>query len=98
MSITKVTSPQVIRIAAAGYRILCSWKAVLSTLAGAIPPGCAWRNHAVAIRYYLQCRNQSLISAYKVNVGLTRNTIIMAVTLTLGIGGAVLSLPTLHAW
>ncbi len=89
MSITKVTSPQVIRIAAA-TAIVFSVVGKLSALLQAIPQAVLGGIMLLLFGTISNVGIQNLIQ-HKVNVGLTRNTIIMAVTLTLGIGGAVLT-------
>jgi uracil permease len=89
MSITKITQPVVIRIAA-GTAIVFSIIGKLSALLQSIP-------HAVLGGIMLllfgtiACVGVQNLIQHKVNLGITRNIIIVSVTLTLGIGGAVLS-------
>ena len=89
MSITKVTSPQVIRIAAL-TAIVFSVIGKLSALLQSIPQAVLGGIMLLLFGTIANVGIQNLIQ-HKVDVGLTRNTIIMAVTLTLGIGGAVLT-------
>ena len=89
MSITKVTSPQVIRIAAL-TAIVFSVIGKLSALLQSIPQAVLGGIMLLLFGTIANVGIQNLIQ-HKVDVGLTRNTIIMAVTLNLGIGGAVLT-------
>lgn len=89
MSITKVTSPQVIRISAA-TAIVFSVIGKLSALLQSIPSAVLGGIMLLLFGTIATVGIQNLIH-HHVKMGETRNMIIVSVTLTLGIGGAVLS-------
>lgn len=89
MSITKITHPQVIRIAAA-TAIVFSVIGKLSALLQSIPSAVLGGIMLLLFGTIASVGIQNLIQ-HKVNLNITRNTIIISVTLTMGIGGAVLS-------
>lgn len=89
MSITKVTSPQVIRISAA-TAIIFSVIGKLSALLQSIPSAVLGGIMLLLFGTIASVGIQNLIHN-KVKLGATRNTIIVSITLTMGIGGAVLS-------
>lgn len=89
MSITKVTNPQVIRIAAA-TAILFSVIGKLSALLQSIPSAVLGGIMLLLFGTIASVGIQNLIQ-HKVDMSVTRNTIIISVTLTMGIGGAILS-------
>lgn len=89
MSITKVTSPQVIRISAA-TAIVFSVIGKLSALLQSIPQAVLGGIMLLLFGTIASVGIQNLVH-HKVNMGITRNTIIISVTLTMGIGGAILS-------
>ena len=88
MQITKVTHPQVIRIAA-GTAIVFSVIGKLSALLQTIPTAVLGGIMLLLFGTIASVGVQNLIQ-HKVNLNNTRNLIIMAVTLTMGIGGAEL--------
>lgn len=90
MSITKVTSPQVIRIAAA-TAIVFSVIGKLSALLQSIPQAVLGGIMLLLFGTIASVGVQNLVQ-YKVDLNDTRNVIIVSVTLTMGIGGAVLQL------
>ena len=89
MSITKVTSPAVIRIAAA-TAIVFSVIGKLSALLRSIPQAVLG---GIMLLLFGTIASVGLLNLMrnKVDLNQTRNIIIIAVTLTMGIGGAVLS-------
>lgn len=89
MSITKVTNPQVIRISAA-TAMLFSVVGKLSALLQSIPPAVLGGIMLLLFGTIASVGIQNLVHN-KVNMNVTRNTIIISVTLTTGIGGAILS-------
>lgn len=89
MSITKVTSPQVIRISAA-TALVFSVIGKLSALLQSIPAAVLGGIMLLLFGTIASVGIQNLVHN-KVDANLTRNTIIISVTLTIGIGGAVLS-------
>ncbi|MCH4148756.1 MAG: uracil-xanthine permease family protein [Prevotella sp.] len=89
MSITKVTSPQVIRIAAA-TAIVFSVIGKLSAFLRSIPSAVLGGIMLLLFGTIANVGIQNLIQ-HKVDLSVTRNIIIVSVTLTLGIGGAILS-------
>ena len=89
MSITKVTSPAVIRISAA-TAIVFSVIGKLSALLQSIPSAVLGGIMLLLFGTIATVGIQNLIH-HHVKMGETRNMIIVSVTLTLGIGGAVLS-------
>ncbi|MCR5077809.1 MAG: uracil-xanthine permease family protein [Prevotella sp.] len=88
MSITKVTHPQVIRIAAL-TAIVFSVIGKLSALLQSIPAAVLGGIMLLLFGTIASVGVQNLIQ-HKVNLNRTRNIIIVSVTLTMGIGGAVL--------
>ena len=89
MSITKVTSPIVIRIAAVTalvFSVIGKLSALLQTIPNAVLGG-------IMLLLFGTIANVGIgnLIQHKVDLTITRNIIIVAVTLTLGIGGAVLS-------
>ena len=88
MSITKVTHPQVIRIAAA-TAIVFSVIGKLSALLQSIPAAVLGGIMLLLFGTIASVGIQNLIQ-HKVDFNRTRNIIIISVTLTMGIGGAVL--------
>lgn len=89
MSITKVTDPQVIRIAAF-TSIIFSVIGKLSAFLQSIPSAVLGGIMLLLFGSIANVGIQNLIN-HHVDLSQTRNTIIVSVTLTLGIGGAVLS-------
>lgn len=89
MSITKVTNPQVIRISAA-TAIVFSVIGKLSALLQSIPQAVLGGIMLLLFGTIASVGIQNLIQ-HKVDLSITRNIIILSVTLTMGIGGAVLS-------
>lgn len=89
MSITKVTSPQVIRIAAA-TAIIFSIIGKLSALLRSIPPAVLGGIMLLLFGTIASVGIQNLIQ-HKVDFNRTRNIIIISITLTMGIGGTVLN-------
>lgn len=89
MSITKVTNPQVIRIAAF-TAIVFSVIGKLSALLQSIPQAVLGGIMLLLFGTIASVGVQNLIN-HRVNLNVTRNIIIISVTLTMGIGGAVLS-------
>lgn len=87
MSITKVTNPQVIRIAAL-TAIVFSVIGKLSAFLQSIPQAVLGGIMILLFGTIANVGIQNLIQN-KVNLNITRNTIIISVTLTMGIGGAV---------
>ena len=88
MSITKVTHPQVIRIAAA-TAIVFSVIGKLSALLQSIPAAVLGGIMLLLFGTIASVGIQNLIQ-HKVDFNRTRNIIIISITLTMGIGGAVL--------
>ena len=89
MSITKVTSPAVIRVSAATalvFSIIGKLSAVLQSIPEAVLGGIM----LLLFGTIASVGVQNLIQ-HKVDMNETRNVIIVSVTLTMGIGGAVLS-------
>ena len=89
MSITKITQPQVIRISAA-TAIIFSVIGKLSALLQSIPAAVLGGIMLLLFGTIASVGIQNLIQ-HKVNLNHTRNTIIISVTLTIGIGGAILT-------
>lgn len=89
MSITKITQPQVIRISAA-TAIVFSVIGKLSALLQSIPSAVLGGIMLLLFGTIASVGIQNLIQD-KVNLNHTRNTIIISVTLTIGIGGAILT-------
>lgn len=89
MSITKVTSPAVIRISAV-TAIVFSVIGKLSALLQSIPQAVLGGIMLLLFGTIASVGVQNLIH-HKVDMNETRNVIIISVTLTMGIGGAVLS-------
>lgn len=89
MSITKITQPQVIRISAA-TAIVFSVIGKLSALLQSIPSAVLGGIMLLLFGTIASVGIQNLIQ-HKVNLSHTRNTIIISVTLTIGIGGAILT-------
>lgn len=89
MSITKITQPQVIRISAA-TAIVFSVIGKLSALLQSIPVAVLGGIMLLLFGTIASVGIQNLIQ-HKVNLNHTRNTIIISVTLTIGIGGAILT-------
>lgn len=89
MSITKITQPQVIRISAA-TAIVFSVIGKLSALLQSIPAAVLGGIMLLLFGTIASVGIQNLIR-HKVNLNHTRNTIIISVTLTIGIGGAILT-------
>lgn len=89
MSITKITQPQVIRISAA-TAIVFSVIGKLSALLQSIPSAVLGGIMLLLFGTIASVGIQNLIH-HKVNLNHTRNTIIISVTLTIGIGGAILT-------
>lgn len=89
MSITKITHPQVIRISAA-TAIVFSVIGKLSALLQSIPSAVLGGIMLLLFGTIASVGIQNLIQ-HKVNLNHTRNTIIISVTLTIGIGGAILT-------
>ena len=89
MSITKITQPQVIRISAATaivFSVIGKLSALLQSIAAAVLGGIMLLLFGTIASVGIQ----NLIQ-HKVNLNHTRNTIIISVTLTIGIGGAILT-------
>ncbi|MCR4854072.1 MAG: uracil-xanthine permease family protein [Prevotella sp.] len=89
MQITHVTSPQVIRISAA-TAIVFSVMGKLAALLQSIPSAVLGGIMLLLFGTIATVGVQNLIH-HKVNLNSTRNIIIISVTLTMGIGGAVLT-------
>ena len=89
MSITKITQPQVIRISAA-TAIVFSVIGKLSALLQSIPAAVLGGIMLLLFGTIASVGIQNLVQ-HKVNLNHTRNTIIISVTLTIGIGGAILT-------
>lgn len=89
MSITKVTHPQVIRIAAL-TAIVFSVIGKLSALLQSIPQAVLGGIMLLLFGTIASVGVQNLVQ-HRVDLNVTRNIIIISVTLTLGIGGAVWS-------
>lgn len=89
MSITKITQPQVIRISAV-TAIVFSVIGKLSALLQSIPSAVLGGIMLLLFGTIASVGIQNLIQ-HKVNLNHTRNTIIISVTLTIGIGGAILT-------
>jgi uracil permease len=89
MSITKVTNPQVIRIAAI-TAIVFSVIGKLSAFLRSIPPAVLGGIMLLLFGTIANVGISNLI-IHKVDLSKTRNIIIVSVTLTTGIGGAILS-------
>ena len=89
MSITKITQPQVIRMSAA-TAIVFSVIGKLSALLQSIPAAVLGGIMLLLFGTIASVGIQNLIQ-HKVNLNHTRNTIIISVTLTIGIGGAILT-------
>ncbi len=89
MQITKVTHPQVIRIAAI-TAILFSVLGKLSALLQSIPSAVLGGIMLLLFGTIASVGIQNLLQ-HKVDLNNTRNIIIVSVTLTIGIGGAILS-------
>ncbi len=92
MSITKITSPVVIRIAA-GAAIVFSVMGKLSALLHSIPQAVLGGIMLLLFGTIASVGVQNLIN-HKVDFNDTRNVIIVSVMLTMGLGGAVLSAGT----
>ncbi len=92
MQITKVTNPQVIRIAA-GTAIVFSVIGKLSALLQSIPQAVLGGIMLLLFGTIASVGVQNLINN-KVDLNSTRNIIIVSVTLTMGIGGAILTFGT----
>ena len=92
MQITKVTHPQVIRIAAA-TAIVFSVIGKLSALLQSIPSAVLGGIMLLLFGSIAAVGVQNLMN-HKVDLNVTRNIIIVSVTLTLGIGGAILTFGT----
>jgi uracil permease len=92
MSITKVTNPQVIRIAAA-TAIIFSVIGKLSALLQAIPQAVLGGIMLLLFGTIASVGIQNLVQNH-VDLNKTRNIIIISVTLTMGIGGAILTYGT----
>lgn len=92
MQITRVTHPQVIRIAA-GTAVVFSVIGKLSAILQSIPSAVLGGIMLLLFGSIASVGIQNLIN-HKVDLNETRNIIIVSVTLTLGIGGAVLTFGT----
>ena len=92
MQITRVTHPQVIRISA-GTAIVFSVIGKLSALLQSIPSAVLGGIMLLLFGSIASVGVQNLIN-HKVDLNQTRNIIIVSVTLTMGIGGAVLTFGT----
>lgn len=92
MQITRVTHPQVIRIAA-GTAVVFSVIGKLSTLLQSIPSAVLGGIMLLLFGSIASVGIQYLIH-HKVDFSETRNIIIASVTLTMGIGGAIISFGT----
>ncbi len=90
MSITKVTHPQVVRIAAV-TAIVFSVIGKMSALLRSIPPAVLGGIMLLLFGTIASVGVQNLVQQ-KVDLTKTRNIIIMSVTLTMGIGGAVMNI------
>ena len=88
MQITRITSPAVIRIAA-GTAIVFSVIGKLSALLQSIPSAVLGGIMMLLFGSIASVGIQNLVR-HKVNLDETRNIIIVSVTLTLGIGGAII--------
>mgnify|MGYP001739271634 FL=1 len=89
MSITKITQPQVIRISAATaivFSVIGKLSALLQSIPAAVLGGIMLLLFGTIASVGIQNPIQ-----HKVNLNHTRNTIIISVTLTIGIGGAILT-------
>ena len=89
MSITKITQPQVIRISAATaivFSVIGKLSALLQSIPAAVLGGIMLLLFGTIASVGIQNLKQ-----HKVNLNHTRNTIIISVTLTIGIGGAILT-------
>ena len=93
MTITGVKSPQVIRIAAV-TAILFSLVGVISAFLSSIP-SCVLGGIMMLLFGTIACTGVSNMIDNKVDMTETRNIIIFAVTMTLGIGGAAITVGTL---
>lgn len=89
MSITKITHPQVIRISAL-TAIIFSVIGKLSALLQSVPTAVLGGIMLLLFGTIASVGIQNLIQ-HKVDLNQTRNTIIISVTLTMGIGGAILN-------
>ena len=92
MQITRVTHPQVIRIAAATavvFSIIGKLSAILQSIPSAVLGGIM----LLLFGSIAAVGVQNLIQ-HKVDLNQTRNIIIVSVTLTMGIGGAILTFGT----
>ena len=89
MSITKITSPAVIRISAL-TAIVFSVMGKLSALLQSIPQAVLGGIMLLLFGTIASVGVQNLIQ-HKVDLNQTRNVIIISITLTVGIGGAVLT-------
>ena len=89
MQITRVTHPQVIRIAAF-TAVIFSVIGKLSALLQSIPQAVLGGIMLLLFGSIASVGVQNLIN-HKVDLNQTRNIIIVSVTLTMGIGGAILS-------
>ena len=92
MQITRVTHPQVIRIAA-GTAVVFSVIGKLSALLQSIPSAVLGGIMLLLFGSIASVGIQYLIQ-HKVDFSETRNIIIASVTLTMGIGGAIISFGT----
>ena len=92
MQITRITSPAVIRIAA-GTAIVFSVIGKLSALLQSIPSAVLGGIMMLLFGSIASVGIQNLVHN-KVNLDETRNIIIVSVTLTLGIGGAIIPMGT----
>ena len=92
MQITRVTHPQVIRIAA-GTALVFSVIGKLSALLQSIPSAVLGGIMLLLFGTIASVGVQNLIQ-HKVDLNQTRNIIIVSVTLTMGIGGAILTFGT----
>jgi uracil permease len=92
MQITRVTHPQVIRIAAF-TAVVFSVIGKLSALLQSIPQAVLGGIMLLLFGSIASVGVQNLIN-HKVDLNQTRNIIIVSVTLTMGIGGAILTFGT----
>ena len=92
MQITRVTNPAVIRIAA-GTAIVFSVIGKLSALLQSIPSAVLGGIMLLLFGSIASVGIQNLVN-HKVDLNQTRNIIIVSVTLTLGIGGAIIPMGT----
>ena len=92
MQITRVSHPQVIRIAA-GTAVVFSVIGKLSALLQSIPSAVLCGIMLLLFGTIASVGVQNLIN-HKVDLNVTRNIIIVSVTLTMGIGGAILTFGT----